>query len=163
MVFGEIIIFILAILVMLVGLAGIIIPILPGIPLIMAAVLIYGLIDGWQAISWNLAGIFAILTVAALTIDWLATTYGVKKMGGSTLGIIGAIGGMVVGLFSGGIIGLIVGAFVGAFVFELIGGKNKDQALRAGLGSFIGFIAGGVIKFAIGASMIGVFIWQVLF
>jgi len=97
--FGEIIIFSLAVLIMLVGLVGVVIPILPGIPLILGACFIYALITNFQVITWNIVGLFAALTVASLLIDWLATTYGVKKMGGSYAGMIGAFLGMIIGLF----------------------------------------------------------------
>ena len=39
----------------------------------------------------------------------------------------------------GGIIGFIIGAFIGAFVFEMMLGKTRNQAFKAGLCSFIGF------------------------
>jgi len=159
----EILLFAFALLVMLVGLVGVIIPILPGIPLILGASFVYALITNFQAVTWSIVGIFAILTAVSLVLDWLATTYGVKKMGGSYAGMIGAFGGMIIGLFSGAIVGLIVGAFVGAVVGELLAGKKSETALRAGVGSFLGFLAGGVVKFAIGAAMIGIFVWQILF
>jgi hypothetical protein len=86
-------------------------------------------------------------------------------MGGSYAGMIGAFTGMIVGLSlpGVGIIGFIIGAFVGAYAMELLINKDSRVALRAGLGSFLGFLAGGLMKFVIGAIIIGVFIWQVLF
>ena len=87
-----------------------------------------------------------------------------KKMGGSYFGILGAFIGMIVGLFipGVGIFGFIIGAFIGAFIFELLINKESKRALKAGIGSFVGFLVGGVIKFAIGVVMIGMFIWHVL-
>ncbi|MFA6098661.1 MAG: DUF456 domain-containing protein [Patescibacteria group bacterium] len=160
---GEIMIFILTVLVMLVGLLGVVLPVLPDVPLIFAAVFAYALIDHFTTIGWGLLGVFAFLTAITLMLDWLGTIYGVKKMGGSSLGMIGAVAGMLIGLFTGGIIGVIIGSFLGAYLLELAGGKNNQSALRAGFGSFIGFITGGLIKFIIGAIIIGIFIWQVLF
>lgn len=159
----DIVLFIIAMIIMLVGLIGIIIPILPGVPLIFGALLIYALITKFQEISINVIIVCAILTVIAIIIDWLSVTYGVKKMGGSYFGMIGAFVGMIVGLLVGALVGLIIGAFLGAFILELFAGKKKDVALRAGIGSFFGFLAGGVIKFVIGAVMVGVFIWRTLF
>ena len=66
--------------------------------------------------------------------------------------------GLTVGIF-----GFVIGAFVGAFLLELLVNKESKKALRAGLGSFIGFLAGSVLRLVIGAAMIGIFVWQVLF
>ena len=161
----EIVIFILALLVMLVGLAGIILPVVPGVPIIFIAALLYALLTDFATISSQTIIIFAVLTVLSLLLDWLATAVGVKKMGGSYIGMIGAFVGMIAGLLlpGVGIIGFVIGAFVGAFLFELLISKKAQVALRAGFGSFIGFIAGGLLKFVIGASMIGVFVREVLF
>jgi len=159
----DIVLFIIAMIVMLVGLMGIIIPILPGVPLIFGSLLIYALITEFQEISVNVIIVCAILTAIAIITDWLSATYGVKKMGGSYFGMIGAFVGMIVGLLVGALVGLIIGAFLGAFILELLAGKEKHVALRAGIGSFLGFLAGGVMKFVIGTVIIGVFVWRTLF
>jgi len=165
MTWPEIALFIIAILIMLVGLIGVIIPMLPGVPIIFFATLIYGIITGFETITINILIIFALMTVASFALDWLATVYGVKKMGGSYLGMLGAFIGMIAGLLlpGVGIIGFIAGAFIGAFVFEILIGKKTHEALRAGFGSFIGFIAGGVLRFAIAVAMIGIFVYRTIF
>ncbi len=161
----EILLFILTVAVMLVGLAGVVLPIIPGVPIIFGAALLYALLTGFSTISGQTLIVFAILTVASMVLDWAASVMGVKKMGGSYAGMIGAFIGMIVGLLlpGVGIIGFIIGAFVGAYAMELLINKDSRVALRAGLGSFLGFLAGGLMKFVIGAIIIGVFIWQVLF
>ncbi len=138
---------------------------LPGVPVIFAAALIYGIITGFESITINILIIFGVLTVASFILDWLATVFGVKKMGGSYIGMLGAFIGMIVGLFlpGVGIVGFIVGAFVGAFIFEILIGKKTHEALRAGFGSFIGFLAGGVLRFAIAVAMIGIFVYRTIF
>ncbi|MCP4583048.1 MAG: DUF456 domain-containing protein [candidate division Zixibacteria bacterium] len=160
----EIALFIITLLVMLVGMVGVILPMLPGVPVIFAAALIYAIITGFEVITGNILIIFGVMTAASFALDWVATAFGVKKMGGSLLGMLGAFLGMIVGLLlpGVGIIGFIIGAFIGAFVFEILIGKKTNEALRAGFGSFIGFLAGGVLKFVIGATMIGIFIYQIL-
>ena len=161
----EITLFIIAVLVMLVGLAGVILPVVPGIPLIFGVALIYAAITDFIIIDSQTLIIFGVLTAVSLLMDWLATVVGVRKMGGSYLGMLGAFLGMIAGLIMpfAGIFSFIIGAFIGAFAFEFLLGKQAQVALRAGLGSFIGFLAGGLIKFVIGATMIGMFIWKVLF
>lgn len=160
---GHILLFMGALFVMFIGLAGIVLPILPGIPLIFAAAFLFALITDYTYIGWSAIGIFAALTGVGLILDWLSTAYGVKKMGGSWMGMLGAVIGMLAGLFTAGFAGLIIGSFIGAFVLEMAAGKNQQQAFRAGIGGFIGFIAGGFLKFVIGTIIIGTFVRKALF
>jgi len=161
----EIVAFIFSILIMLVGLFGTILPVIPGTPLILATAFIYALITGFSEITWGTIGIFALMTIAAQLFEWLSTVFGVKKMGGSYYGVVGSLIGMIAGLLipGVGIFGFIIGAFVGAVVFEIIRGQEFDRAIRAGFGSFIGFLFSGVLKFVLAATMIGMFAWKILF
>jgi hypothetical protein len=45
-----------------------------------------------------------------------------------------------------GPIGIIIGPFIGAVIGEMIKGRKSDEAFRAGFGSFIGFVAGTLMK-----------------
>jgi uncharacterized protein YqgC (DUF456 family) len=157
--------FILAVAVMLVGLAGVFLPVIPGVPIIFGAALLYALLTDFSTISSQTLAVFAILTVVSMVLDWVASVMGVKKMGGSYAGMVGALVGMIIGLLlpGVGIIGFIIGAFAGAYLMELLINKNARVALRAGLGSFLGFLVGGLMKFVIGVIIIGIFVWQVIF
>ncbi|MEW5924722.1 MAG: DUF456 family protein [Candidatus Zixiibacteriota bacterium] len=161
----EIIYFIIALIVMLFGLAGTVLPIIPGIPIIFTAFVIYAILTDFASISGQTVIVFAILTAASVLLDWLAGSLGVRKMGGSTAGMIGALVGTVVGLFipGAGLFIFILCAFIGAVVFEMIAGRESRAAFRAGLGSLIGFLAGTVVKLAIAIIMIVYFVWVVLF
>ena len=165
MVWYEILFFILALIIMLVGVIGIILPILPGLPLIFGATLLFTIVTGFQYIGTKTIIIFAVLTILGTAIDYIVTSLGVKKMGGSTASMIGAFIGMIAGLMilGVGIFGFIIGAFIGAVVVELLVGKEARNALKAGFGSFIGFLAGGVLRLVIGIAMVGIFLYQVLF
>jgi len=160
----QIILFIASLLVMIVGMIGVILPVIPGVPIIFGAVLLFGAFTGFAYTTTQTLVIFAILTALSLILDWVCTMYGIKRMGGSWFGMLGSFIGMIIGLLIPGVglIGFILGAFIGAVVFEMMIGKKSHQAYRAGFGSFIGFLAGGLLKFIIGAVMIGTFIWQTL-
>lgn len=164
MTWTEILLFVATLLVMLIGLAGVILPVLPGIPVIFAAALIYAILTDFAAIGTQTLLIFAALTVFALILDWVAGVIGVRRMGGSRAGMIGAFVGMIIGLLlpGVGIIGFIAGAFLGAYLLELFVNEDSRKALRAGFGSFLGFLVSGVLRFVIGSVMIGIFVWQVL-
>jgi uncharacterized protein YqgC (DUF456 family) len=161
--FVEILLIIGVLIIMIVGLAGVILPVLPGIPLIFGGIVLYGVLSGFEKITFDLILIFAGLTLFGLIADFLANYLSVKKMGGGRAGAIGAVIGLFIGIFFVGLVGIILLPFVFAVVFELIAGKREGQALKAGLGSFLGLLFGGVLRFAIGCIMIGIFVWSVLF
>lgn len=160
---GMIGLFILAILIMLIGLAGTILPMLPGLPIMWLGAFIYALFTGFEKIGWIFLGVFAGLTAVITVIDYVANLYGAKKMGATRWGLLGAFLGMLIGLFTGGLIGLLLGSFLGAILGEVLGGRKGSQALKAGVGTFLGFLGGTLIKFVIGCAMMGVFLWKVLF
>lgn len=159
--FLEILIFIGVLIIMIVGLAGVILPVLPGIPLIFGGVVLYGVLSGFEKISFNLILIFAGLTIFSLIVDYLANFLAVKKMGGGKAGAFGAVIGLFIGIFIG-LVAIILLPFLFAVIFELIAGKRKNQALKAGTGAFLGLLFGGLLRFIIGCVMIGVFVWSVL-
>lgn len=159
---GTVLLFIVTLLIMLVGLAGVILPVLPGVPIIWAGAFLYGLFTGFEEINWNILGVFAILTGVTIILDYVANLYGAKRMGATRWGMIGALFGMLVGLFSGGLMGLLVGSFAGAVLGEILAGRAGSQALKAGIGTFLGFLGGTLIKFIVGCIMIGIFLWMVL-
>jgi uncharacterized protein YqgC (DUF456 family) len=160
---GMIAAFVLTMLIMLLGLAGTVLPVVPGLPIMWAGALIYALLTGFEKIGATFLIVFGLLTAAVQVLDYVANLYGAKKMGASGWGVLGAFLGMLVGLFIGGLVGLLLGPFVGAVLGEiLIGKKTTFQALKAGAGTFLGFLGGTLIKFTVGCAMLGVFLWNVL-
>jgi uncharacterized protein YqgC (DUF456 family) len=158
----EILLFIVILIVMLVGLAGVILPILPGIPLIAGAGLLYAIITGFEKITLEIILVFASFTAIGLVIDYIANYFSVRKMGGGRAGAIGAVIGAFIGIFIHWL-AIIVLPFVLAVVFELLAGKKQKQAIKAGFGSFVGIVFGGLTRFTMGCIMIGIFVWKVLF
>lgn len=136
---------ILAIILLLVGIVGAILPILPG-PIISFLGLLSLYFTSYSPFNERFMLIWLILTVVVTGLDQVIPILGTKKMGGTQYGIRGSIVGLILGIFLFPPIGLIVGPFLGALVGELIGGKDMNQALRAGIGSFIGFLSGTFIK-----------------
>lgn len=162
MTFLEILIFIGVLIIMVIGLAGVILPVLPGIPLILGAAILYGIITGFEKITLHLILVFAGLTVFGLIIDYVANYFSVRRMGGGRAGAIGAVIGLAIGIFIG-LVWIIILPFLFAIVFELIAGKRKGEALKAGTGVYLGLLFGGLLRFTIGCVMIGIFVWRVLF
>jgi uncharacterized protein YqgC (DUF456 family) len=158
----EVILFAVALLVMIIGLAGVILPILPGIPLIFGATVLYAILTRFENIDLYLILIFACFTIFGLIVDYLANYLSVKKMGGTGAGALGAVIGLMIGIFIG-VVWIVVLPFVLSVTFELIAGRESRQALKSGIGSFIGLLFGGLTRFIIGCVMIGIFVWKVLF
>ncbi len=67
----------------------------------------------------------------------------------------------IVGLFFG-LVGILVAPFVGAFVGEVIARGQVAPAARVGFGTWIGFVAGALAKFALVLAMVGVFVTSYL-
>jgi len=139
----------------------------PGTIIILGSVFVYALATHFAAgIGVTFFIVLSVLTLIAETADnWLSAVSG-KRYGASTasvwLSFIGGVGGAI--LIGGpmsvllGPVGPIVGGFVGAFAIvvahELYLRKNLYEAVRAGWGTFLGRMAGMVLKVVISAAMI---------
>lgn len=157
----EIILFAVSMIIMIAGMLGIVLPILPSIPLIWFGAFFYAVFTGFSEITWKLLLLFALLTVFSIVIENIGNVYGARRFGATKWGIAGSILGSVAGFFWAGAIGLIVGPVIGTIIFEMIGGKNYAGAMKSGLGNFIGFVGGTLMKGIIGTAMIVIFVWKV--
>ena len=69
-----------------------------------------------------------------------------KATGGSRYAERGAMAGLILGIIFTPV-GMILGSFLGAFLSELYWGKKSaGEALKAAVGSFLGFITGTGLK-----------------
>src|SRR3989339_734738 len=157
----EIILFAISLMIMFVGMAGIVVPIIPSIPLIWLGAFLYAIFTHFEKVTWMVLLIFAILTIFSIVLENIGNVYGAKKFGATRWGIIGSIAGTGIGFYMGGPIGLILGPIVGTVIFELIGGEGFRGALKSGLGNFVGFLGGSVVKIIVGLTMISIFVWKV--
>lgn len=130
------------------GLAGCILPALPGPPLAYAGLVLLHLTARFQ-LPTRLLALGLVLVVAALVLDAVIPALGAKRWGGTRRGIGGCVFGSLIGLFFFPPLGFLVGAFAGAVAGELLGGKDRVGAFRAGVGALMGFLAGTVLKVAL--------------
>lgn len=140
---------------------------LPGTGIILLCILIYALATSFSgAVGVAFFVGLCVLTVIAETADNWLTAVGARRYGASTAsiwlsflgGVVGAIvvgGPLAIGL---GPLGPIAGGFAGAFAivvgYEFYLGKSAPDALRAGLGTFLGRMAGIILKLVISVAMI---------
>lgn len=141
----ETIIVILAILAGILGIAGSILPGLPGTPVSWVGLLLLYL-WGPEDMPLKTLVIWGVVMVAVSVIDYVVPMYFTKLTGGSRYAERGALVGLLAGIILTPV-GMILGSFLGAFLFELYYARNgAAQALKAAIGSFLGFITGTGLK-----------------
>lgn len=159
----KILILIFIVILMAAGLAGTILPLLPGPILIFGGAFLYILFFGAGKVGVEIIITLGIIALISFLFDFIAGGIGAKKFGASRSGIIGAILGGIIGLFIGNIFGLILGPLFGAFLAEIVAGRSFREAGKAGIGAFIGFLGGTVMRFVLGFIMILIFVFALLF
>lgn len=137
------------------GVVGCFLPVLPGPPLAFAGLLIQQLKSS-PPFSLRFLVIFLIVTIIITALDYLIPVYSTKKFGGSKYGVWGCIIGLIAGIWFGPA-GIIIGPFMGAWIGELLNGSNSEKAFQAAMGSFIGFLAGTLLKLI--ASFVMIWYW----
>ncbi len=140
----DIVLLILAFFMMLIGLIGCIVPGLPGTPIAYIGLWIAQATEKIH-FSWQFLLIWGIVVVIISVLDYVVPAWGTKHYGGTKWGVWGSTIGVFVGLFFGAM-GVIFGPLVGAVIGELISGKQLNDALKAGWGSFIGILFGTILK-----------------
>ncbi|MDR1380337.1 MAG: DUF456 domain-containing protein [Tannerella sp.] len=145
----DILLIVLGTVCLIAGIAGSILPALPGPPLSYAGLLLLHFTERVQFTTAQLM-LWLLLVVLTVLADYLLPAVGVKKWGGSKWGNAGCIIGTVVGIFVFPPWGIILGPFAGAVLGEILFARKKTpEALKAGLGAFIGFILGAIFKLSV--------------
>jgi len=152
---------ILAVVLIVVGVVGTVLPALPGAILVFAGVALAAWIDDFARISGWTLGVLGVLTVIAWLTDYVAAAAGAKKVGASKYAIIGAAIGTVAGVFTG-LVGLIFMPLVGAAIGEYLAQKDALRAGRVGIATWLGMLAGTVVKVAVVFLMVGIFVAALL-
>lgn len=151
----DYVLFVLAIILIIIGILGDIIPGIPGTPVTFLALL---LLHWTEKISYSpqFLLITGLICVIITVLDYVVPVWGTKKFGGtkagtrgSTIGLIISVLvlpmlGIVIGPF--GILGILGGPFIGAYIGEKMSGAPDNLALRSAFGSFVGFLAGTLMK-----------------
>lgn len=155
----DIFLTVLAIVFVLVGILGAIVPGLPGPPIGFAA-LLFMQWTSWIDYSSNFLGVMGSLALLITLLDYYVPIYGTKKFGGTKAGIRGSTIGLIVGVFvlpflgivlgPFGLVGIIIGPFAGAYLGEKWHGTKDELAWKAAFGSFLGFVAGTLMKLIYG-------------
>jgi len=132
----------------LVSVVGVVLPVLPGVPVAALGALLAAWMTGFETLTWTVVLTVAGLAVLAQLLDYLAAALGAQRYGASRAGLWGSVIGALVGIFIPPF-GFIVGALVGAVLAELLIGRPPREALRAGVGAFVGTLGGILAKLVI--------------
>jgi uncharacterized protein YqgC (DUF456 family) len=159
---NETLLWALSIALILVGLAGIVLPALPGTILVLAGIVLGAWIDDFTRVGGLAVGAVAVLAVLAWLMDYVSALLGAKRAGASRQAIIGAAIGTVVGVFTG-LVGVLFMPLVGAAAGEFIARRQHGQALRVGIATWLGLLAGMLAKFVLAFMMIGIFVVALVF
>ena len=151
----EYLIFIFAVVCVIVGIVGDVVPGLPGVPISYAAMLLLHFFTGITYSNETLI-IYGVLCAVITIVDYFVPIWGTKKFGGTKAGVRGSTIGLVVGVVvlpilgivigPFGLIGILAGPFVGAYIGVKMSGVDDKLAWRSAIGSFVGFVAGTLLK-----------------
>jgi len=146
----------------LVGLVGSVLPVVPGLPISWLGILLLFWVPEVE-VSSSLLWITLAITLLILILDYIIPILGTKKLGGSKFGMYGAGVGLVVGLLAPIPLGILIGPFIGAYLGEVIFAKKASQpALKAALGSFLGFLTSTVLEVLAGLSFFVIFMYKLI-
>ena len=151
----EYIIYLLAVIFIIVGIVGDVVPGLPGVPISYAAMILLHFFTDITYSNETLI-VYGILCAVITIVDYFVPIWGTKKFGGTKAGVRGSTIGLIVGVVvlpilgivigPFGLIGILAGPFFGAYIGEKMSGVDDKLAWRSAIGSFVGFVAGTLLK-----------------
>ena len=153
---------IITLVIMLVGLAGLAIPILPGLVIIWVAAFVYGLLTGFTWVNGGILAVMAVIMIVGSLIDNVIMGATARQKGASWLAIgvalvLALVGSLLLPPFGG-----IVLALIGLFAVEYYRLKDLDKAIDSTKSMAMGCGWAAVIRFLMGALMIGLWVIWIL-
>jgi uncharacterized protein YqgC (DUF456 family) len=139
------------------GLLGTVLPVLPGTALVLAGVILGASVDDFARVSVGVVVLVGVLAVLAWVLEWAAGLLGAQRAGASRQALLGAAIGTVLGLALG-LIGVLFMPLLGAAVGEFLARRDQHRALKVGIATWLGLLAGMLAKVVLAFTMVGVFI-----
>ncbi len=139
------------------GVAGTVLPALPGTLFVLAGIVLGAWIDGFTRVGWGVLAVVGVLAVLAWVLDYVAGLLGARKAGASRQALVGAALGTLAGVFMG-LVGVLFMPLVGAAIGEYLARQDHQRAVKVGVATWLGIMAGLVSKVVIAFMMIGLFV-----
>jgi len=158
----DVALYVLGALSLVAGIAGLVLPVIPGAALLVAGVALLAWAGHLAVLGWGSIALAVVVAVLITAVDFGASVLGARAFGASRWALVGSALGLVAGLFLG-LPGIILGPVVGAVVLEYARNPDFARAARAGVGTFVGFLAGSVLKVSLGFLLVGWVILRLLF
>jgi hypothetical protein len=157
--------------VMLVGIIGAYVPGVPGPSLILVAILVWAIVNGFN-VNWVPLIAIVVILILSAGVELLATYWGAKQAGASKWGQIGALIGLGLGFFGllpaflvgGPLLGILIGPLLGAIVGEFLYrrqlplGERTQQSFKAGVGVVVGSLLGNFIEGLLAIAAVIIFV-----
>lgn len=156
----DIFLLIIGLLFCIIGLIGSFIPIIPGPITSWMGLLLLHFTSFVPIEIYFLIGSF-LIAITVFILDLIIPMIGLKKLGGTKKGLVGATIGLLIGFFLGPI-GILTGPFIGALSGELMNNLSYKKAIKASLGTLIGFLAGMAMKFTVSFVFLIIYIQKAL-
>lgn len=145
----------------LLGLAGTVLPALPGTLFILAGIVMGAWINDFTLVGGAVVATITALAVVAWGLDYVAGLLGARKAGASRQALVGAALGTVAGLFMG-LVGVLFMPLVGAAVGEYLARKDEYRAVKVGVSTWLGLMAGLLAKVVLAFMMVGLYVAALL-
>jgi uncharacterized protein len=171
----DYVLLILGFICILLGILGSILPGLPGPPVSYLGLLLIHW-TRFASFSTRMLVVMAFIVAVVAVLDYFVPIWGTKIFGGSKAGVRGSTIGLIIGMIllpvfgivlgPFGLFGILGGPFIGAWIGELYAGKDSRVALKAAFGSFIGFLAGTLMKIVLSVVIAFFYfraVWQAIF
>ena len=138
-------------------------PVLPSVTAVWAGFLIYHFFINSGELTTFFWIVMVILTIILTLADIFASSLSVKKYGGSSVGEKGAALSVIVGSFIFPPFGIIVLPFVAVFLAEMKKNRSSVEAIKAAIGSLVGFLSGQLSEGIVQLAMIIWFFFTIWF
>ena len=150
-----------ALMCVVVGVMGTVFPALPGTPLIFIGAVALAWGYDFSILGTPSLVFLGVLAALGVAVDFVASSMGAKRVGASSLAVVGATLGSFVGIFFA-IPGIILGPFIGAFLGEFVAQSSLRHATKVGIGTWVGLLLGTAAKVGIALVMVGFIVFAVL-
>ena len=147
---------------MALGAVGTVVPLLPGLALVWAAGLVYGLVEGFDAVGVVAFAVMSVLAAGGAVAGWVVPKRRASGAGASRGSVWLGIAAAVVGFFVVPVVGLPLGGVLGIYVGEHLRTHDAGAAWVTTRATITGFGVAAVLQLAAALAMIAVWVaWVV--